>query len=61
MKKREKQELNAEKTVVETKDLGRKARQIIFSTNAVIFTAVVLVVFVLLNILNSEHTLVPTQ
>ncbi|MBE7065347.1 MAG: hypothetical protein E7384_06010 [Ruminococcaceae bacterium] len=50
MKKRENQELNAENMTVEKKDLGRKARQIIFSTNAVIFTAVVLVVFVLLNI-----------
>ncbi|MBQ8164398.1 MAG: GldG family protein [Clostridia bacterium] len=34
----------------EKKDIGRKTRQLIFSTNAVLFTVVVLIVFVLVNL-----------
>lgn len=53
MKKKSENEIAEAKTVPQDKDktsMGRKARQVIFSVNAVIFTLVVLVVFVLLNI-----------
>lgn len=54
MKKKNETEITENKSVPQDndkKELGRKARQVIFSVNAAIFTIVVLVVFVLVNLI----------